>query len=106
MKTFFKLIWYYIETKYIKLLCIFGKKLDASIIPTGIYCYCVDKERNITHPCTDGGYWIKTCKYYRSTPKTGGIACTYVGYYGFDFCLYDQCKICGINNEIEERDIL
>jgi hypothetical protein len=27
------------------------------------------------------------------------VACIYVGFYGFDFCLYDQCKICGINDE-------
>jgi hypothetical protein len=30
------------------------------------------------------------------------VACIYVGFYGFDFCLYDQCKICGVNDEIDE----
>ena len=38
--------------------------------------------------------------------KTGGIACTYIGYYGFDPCLYDECKICGQNEEINESELV
>ena len=105
MKHKLKLLWYYAETRYAKLLCIFGVRRSASIIPKGQYCYVWDEERNINEPCTDGGYWIKTCKYYRSTLKTGGVACTYTGFFGFDFCLYDQCKICGENDEIDECDL-
>ena len=97
------LLWYYAETRYVKLLRIFSVRRSASVIPKGQYCYVWDEERNTKEPTN--GYWIKTCKYYRSTPKTGGVACTYTGYYGFDPCLYDQCKICGKNYEIDERDL-
>lgn len=96
------LVWYYLETRYTKLLRIIGIKRNASIIPNGQYCYDLDEERNANQPHTNGGYWIKPCKYYRSTPKTKGIACTYTGFFGFDFCLYDQCKICGQNDQIDD----
>lgn len=69
-----------------------------------MYCYEYDEERNTKEPINDGGYWVKTCKYYRSTPKTKGVACTYVGYMGFDPCLYDQCKICGVKDSFESED--
>lgn len=105
MKTKIRLLWYYLETRYTKILCFFGIKRDTSVIPKGTYCYVYDEERNAKEPCTDGGYWIKTCEYYRSTPETKGIACTYTGHFGFDFCLYDQCKICGINDKLEEQDL-
>lgn len=95
MKHKLRLLWYYAETRYVKLLRIFGVRRSAFVIPKGQYCYVLDEERNTKEPCSDGGYWIKTCKYYRSIPKTGGVACTYTGFFGFDCCLYDQCKICG-----------
>lgn len=101
IKLFIKLTWYYIETRYTKILNLFGIKKDISIIPHGLYCYAWDYEKNKKQSCTDG-YWIKTCKYYRSTLETKGIACTYEGYYGFDPCLYDQCKICSINDELDD----
>lgn len=100
MKNKLILFWYYLETRFTKLLRVFNISYKNSIIPKGQYCYVWDEERNTKEPCTDG-YWIKTCKYYRSTPKTGGIACTYTGFFGFDFCLYDQCKICGENDEFD-----
>ncbi len=103
MKHKLRLLWYYAETRYVKLLRIFSVRRSASVIPKGQYCYVWDEERNAKEPTN--GYWIKTCKYYRSTPKTGGVACTDTGYYGFDPCLYDQCKICGKNYEIDERDL-
>ena len=105
MKTKLRLLWYWLETRYVILLRLFGVVRSASVIPKGQYCYVRDEERNAKEPCVDGGYWIKICKYYRSTPKTRGIACTYVGFFGFDFCLYDECKICGENDEIDERDL-
>jgi len=95
MKTKFKLLWYWVETRYVKLLRLFGVVPNTNPIPDGRYCYEYDKERNIKEP-TDG-YWIISCKYYRSTYETGGVACTYLGYMGFDPCLYDQCKICDVN---------
>ena len=105
MKNILKLLWYYTETRYVKLLRIFGVGRSVSVIPKGQYCYVLDEERNTKEPSTDGGYLIKPCKYYRSTVKTGGVACTYTGFYGFDFCLYDRCKICGVNDEIDECDL-
>lgn len=98
MKDKIKLCWYYLETRYTKLLMLFGYLKSSDPIPTNTpYCYLWDDEKNKQEPID--GYWIKTCKYYRSTPKTRGIACTYVGYFGFDLCLYDQCKICGVNED-------
>lgn len=96
MKTKITLIKYYIETLFTKCLKLFNIKYDTSVIPTGMYCYTNDIERNKTNPLTEG-YWTKTCPYYRSTNETKGIACTFEGFYGFDVCLNDQCKICGIN---------
>lgn len=85
---------YYLETRYTKLLRLFNIRKDTTVIPKGMYCYVYDDEKNENKE--PFSYWIKTCKYYRSNDN-GGIACTYVGFYGFDFCLYDQCKICGKN---------
>lgn len=89
-----KIVKYYLEILWCKLALFFGVEKDTGPIPEGPYCYTFDEERNKKEPID--GYWIKTCKYYRSTKTTGGIACTYVGYFGFDFGLYDQCKICGV----------
>lgn len=90
-----RLLWYWLETRYVKLLRLLSVVRSTDCIPNGMYCYEYDEERNAKEPCEDGGYWVKTCKYYRNTPKTKGVACTYVGYMGFDPCLYDKCKICG-----------
>ncbi len=102
-----KLIWYWIETVYALVQRFFGYKKDASKIPKGAYCYVIDEERNKKEPLADGGRWIKTCPYFRSTKKTGGIACTYLGFFGFDCLLYDQCKICEVNEKclIDDEDI-
>ena len=97
MKDRILLIWYWLEVKYAQLLYLFGVVRSALPIPEGMYCYEYDDERNATKADNDYGYYIKPCKYYRSTPKTKGVACTYMGYFGFDPCLYDQCKICSEN---------
>lgn len=77
---------------------IFGVLKSEDPIPNDTpYCYLWDEEKNNRNPID--GYWIKPCKYYRTTPKTKGVACTYVGYFGFDPCLYDQCKICGVKED-------
>ncbi len=104
MKTKLRLLWYWLETRYAKLLRLFGVVRSTNCIPHGMYCYEYDEERNTKEPSNDGSYWINTCKYYRSTPKTKGVACTYVGYMGFDPCLYDQCKICGVKDSFENKD--
>lgn len=75
--------------------CIFLKiNKDATVIPEGHYCYVIDEEKNKLEPID--GYWIKTCKYYRSIGN-GYAGCTYCGYIGWDICLSDQCKMCGEN---------
>ena len=90
-----KILWYYIEIGYAKLLRLFNIRRKTSPIPKGTpYCYVLDDERNKTEPID--GYWIKPCKYYRSM-KGYSAACTYVGFIGFDLCLGDQCKICGVD---------
>ena len=96
MKTNLKLFWYYIEILFSRLITWFGFKHNDKVIPKGYYCYEIDHERNLKEG-TEFGYYIKPCKYYRSTTKTGGIACIYLGYFGFDPGLYDQCKLCGKN---------
>jgi hypothetical protein len=100
---FLVVIRYWMEVQWSNLQRVFGKTKDASVIPQGYYCYVPDNERNEKEP-TDG-IWIKPCPYYRNM-KNYSAACTYTGFIGFDFCLGDQCKICGKNvdyeNEIEE----
>ncbi len=98
------LVWYYVEVLFSRILNFLNIKRSEDCIPKGMYCYEYDKERNEKEPCNDGGYWIKTCKYYRSTPETGGIACTYVGFFGFEPSLYDQCKICSVKNNFKDED--
>lgn len=75
---------YWLEVKFTQLLYLFGYKKSTSPIPKGYYCYGREKEET------------KACPYYRWTKKTQGTACTYLPFYGFDVCLFDQCKICGI----------
>lgn len=99
MKTKLTLLWYWVEIQYAKILNKFCIVRSIDCIPNGMYCYEYDEERNSKEPTN--GYYIKPCKYYRSTTETGGIACTYLGYMGFDPCLYDSCKICGIKEFIE-----
>jgi hypothetical protein len=96
----FKLLWYYLETRYTKLLHLFGIEKDSSVIPKGMYCYNCEEDKN-----SKDKICFKPCKYYRSTEKTGGIACTYIGFFGFDYVFFDSCKICNVNNEIDEKDL-
>jgi len=96
-----KILCYYIEVLFSKLLHLFGVWYDVSIIPIGHYCYVPDNERNKEEPFD--GYWISPCKYYRGM-KGSGAACVYVGFIGFDICLGDQCKICGQNIETIEKN--
>jgi hypothetical protein len=102
MKRFLKIIWYYIEIYFIKLILLLGIKRNSSVIPEGVYCYTP-----IEFPSKENNhiYKIKPCKYYRHITKNIK-SCTYEGYVGFDFGLYDQCKICGENDDISENDLI
>jgi len=94
-----KLIWYYIETRYSKVMRWFGITKDETVIPRGMYCEEIDEERTNANKDPNVMYYVKTCKYHRMDSKGYGIACTYLGWYGFDFCLYDQCKMCSVNDD-------
>jgi hypothetical protein len=94
-----KVVWYYIEILYSKILRLLHIKRDTSVIPKGMYCYVIDRERNIKEPFD--GYWIKKCKYYRSLEGELCAGCTYVGVIGWDLLLGDQCKICDVNDDID-----
>jgi len=83
------IIQYRIEVFFTKLLNLFSIKKNINVIPKGVYCYEYDKSHSNNN--------INICKYFRSTNTGKGTACTYVGYFGYDFSLYDQCKICGEN---------
>jgi hypothetical protein len=98
MLDMFRMIWYWFEVMYSRLLNLLGVVRSTEPIPKGMYCYEYDEKRNAEEPLKDG-YYTKVCKYYRSTNKNGGVACTYEGFIGFDPCLYDQCKICGIKED-------
>lgn len=102
MKTKLRLLWYWLEVQYARLLNSLGVPRSTDEIPNGMYCYEYDEERNVKEPQKDG-YWIKKCRYYRSD-DSGGKACTYVGFIGFDPCLHDSCKICDVkyNFDCEE----
>ena len=42
MKHKLRLLWYYAETRYVKLLRIFGVRRSTDYIPDGMYCYVWD----------------------------------------------------------------
>ena len=89
-----RVIWYYIEIGYTKFQRFFNIRKNTIPIPKDtLYCYDWDNEKN--KPNIKKGYWIKPCKYYRSM-NGSSAGCTYVGFIGFNPCLGDQCKICGI----------
>lgn len=100
MKTNLSLISILCEVVYSKLLRLFKIKRDESVIPEGSYCYVWDEEKNKAQPID--GYWIKSCKYYRNISENNR-ACLYTGFVGFDFCLYDQCKICGVKEHSDNE---
>jgi hypothetical protein len=76
--------------------------LSTKEIPEGMYCYTMLTEPGVME---DGkwGYKTKPCKYYRNIKKDKQ-ACLYTGFVGFDFCLYDQCKICSENLDYNNDD--
>ena len=91
-----KVLWYHIEVLWAKILLKLGIEKSIDPIPGNTsYCYTWNEERNEKEPID--GYWIKPCKYYRSM-KGSNAGCTFVGFIGFEPCLGDQCKICGVKD--------
>ena len=79
---------------YSKLLFLFGKKYDSSVIPEGHYCYTPDFEK--IKASDSFTYYIIPCPYYKTLGKTWN-GCKYIGIITDDFVFDDQCKICGEN---------
>ena len=85
------------------------QKLDENLIPTGVYChgrpsFVYDKE----HP---KGYRVDVCPYWDfddEKPKQENGYCHFMKKgdweIGETFLLWDQCKECGINDELEEDE--
>ena len=84
-----------------KILILFGRKYDESVIPKNIpYCYTPDDEKNKGE--YNGVYYVKPCPYYKTLGKTWD-GCKFLGVIArCDLLLSDQCKICGINEDDEE----
>lgn len=90
----------HLQIIWVRIRNFFGYEKDTNLIPENtIYCYTIDSDRMKNEPITSG-YWIKTCPYYKTVGEKS--ACTYVGYYGYDVLLNDQCKICGKNYPKDE----
>jgi len=101
-----KLISCYIEIAWANVLIFLKIKKSTTPIPDNTpYCYIMDDEKNLNEPHKNGGYWIKTCKYYRFV-NDDIKACTYVGYIGDDLLLNDQCKICGEKQNYESSSLM
>lgn len=92
MKHKFKIVSFYIEIAYAKILRFLHFKKDKSVIPEGYYCYVWDED-----PKRNNEYHTIPCRFYRSMKNQCYAGCTYVGFIGFDIGLQDQCKICGEN---------
>lgn len=55
--------------------------------------YCYEFLSPIIENCHIRGYNIKPCPWYKFHDEDIR-ECRYLGFKGFDACLYDQCKIC------------
>lgn len=64
------------------------KKMKKWIPKNTMYCY-----KFIGLLPGGFGHRIKTCPWYRYGDEDVR-ECKYLGFRGYDFCLYDQCKIC------------
>lgn len=85
-----KLIWTTIEILYTKALGALYLVKDPRPIPHNTpYCYTIDNDGQ-----------LNVCKYYRKVNKDKS-ACTFEGYMGYDVCLHDMCKICGISETLK-----
>lgn len=91
-------IGYRIKILWLKIQKLRGKQLDESVIPKGLYCYSVTEEelKRVHSPDWNGTYNITPCPYF-GCMRDHKAACFYMGFIGWDPCLWDQCKICGKN---------
>lgn len=85
----------YLSVFHSKILLLFGIKHDKSVIPTGLYCYKPDYEKNKTNKSSTT-YYIIPCPYYKSLGG-GRNGCKYLGVITSDTVFGDQCKMCGEN---------
>lgn len=78
------------EVLYAKALGVIGLMKDPRPIPRNTpYCYTIDNEGQ-----------LNVCPYYRKVNKDKSV-CTFEGYIGYDVCLHDMCKICGISDNLK-----
>jgi len=91
-----KILIYYIEILLSTLRLKLGFNYSKDCIPIGYYCYKIDEEKSKSRPLSEG-YEIQLCPYYRKTKNGDNCGCVYIGFWGYDSCLWDQCKICGEN---------
>ena len=99
---------------YYRFIHLFGYKFDIKDIPEGQYCYKF--ESGLIYPEGYNSqskledlpempyYKTKMCPYFISLDGNNS-ACIFCGHIGFDMCHWDACKICGVKNEIDKRDI-
>lgn len=70
-------------------------KKKIKLIPKDDYCYTwVNISKGTIKPCP-----------YLGKHKEGWNICNFVGYYNWDVCLDDCCKICNYNLEYERETI-
>jgi len=75
----------------------FLKLIDISVIPKDTpYCYNII---DVNGP----NIKVKVCPYF-DTYKPDHSICYCVGFMGFDFCHYDQVKICDISMGVDFDD--
>jgi hypothetical protein len=91
----------FLEIFWTRIQLFFGKKLDESVIPEGFYCYKYNGKDGFNEDELPY-HGIDACPYFRKF-KNGNTACLFIGYYGFDFAHYDQCKICDVNKNYENE---
>ena len=104
IKYFFKTKWNFISLIYSKVIIFFGYKYDESVIPSGPYCYSPDDEKNNRRG--NGSKWvyyIKPCPYYKPISKYYN-GCKYYGIITDDIVFNDQCKLCSINDNVEDYE--
>lgn len=69
-------------------------------IPLGVYCY---KLLDTSMVITKGYIKTKLCPFWKRWRGEEMARCILIGVTD-DFCLNDQCKICGINDPDEDLD--
>jgi hypothetical protein len=103
MKNWIEMLWAWLIVKL-------GYKYDESRVPQNTpYCYSPDVEKNKKEILDNGFmdiYFLIPCPYYKVLTKniTGCKLCGVIAD-EFDILLWDQCKICGISEGINEESL-